>query len=251
MSNEMLAIVSSGAVLLFSVLLLFIVTRVMGKVDGATFVAILVVPVLIYALLSGRLQEFSGPGGWGAKFRTAVADAISITPILEDAQQLSVVEKGGLEQLRSFADTLDPKLPNAVSLRVGAPSYVADVIATYIRTLQGIGSATYVVFVNDATGAFIGSANGAQILALLENPATTGEFMNELQSPGAEPFSRYEFLTRVSLQTSDTNKTALEKFLDSGASALVVVEDGSKPLGIVDRNRLITKLMINLAADEA
>jgi hypothetical protein len=32
---------------------------------------------------------------------------------------------------------------------------------------------------------------------------------------------------------------------------LVVVEDGSKPLGIVDRNRLITKLMINLAADEA
>ena len=42
-----------------------------------------------------------------------------------------------------------------------------------------------------------------------------------------------------------------QKFLDTNAQALVVVSsDGKKPVGIVDRDRLLTKLMVNLAGDQ-
>ena len=250
MSGEASAIALSGAVLLLAVLLLFLLTRWMGKVEGATFIALILLPIVVYALVSGRLAAFSAPGGWGATFRDAAASEIEPTPILQDAEQLGIVEKGGLAQLADIAEGLDPDLPNALMLRTGADFYQADVIANYIRTLQAVGTATYVVFVDAATGGFVGSANADQILAVLNSDATRSGFMQELRTPGPEPFRGSDFLVRESLRPEDTNTVALEKFLSSGASALVVLNEEGEPVGIVDRNRLMTKLMIELATDE-
>ena len=36
--------------------------------DSATVIALLLLPVLVFGVVSGKIQEFTGPGGWGAKF---------------------------------------------------------------------------------------------------------------------------------------------------------------------------------------
>ena len=248
MSAESLAVVSSGIVLLVALGLLFVLSRAFGKVDGATFIAILLVPLLVYGILSGRLAEFSGPGGWGAKFQAVAEMEIDPTAIVEGAEQLDMVAKGGFDTLREFASRLDRRRPNAVSLEVGRSGYyVPEAIETYIRTLQSAGSATYVIFIDHATKRFIGSANSDQVLALVGSSATREAFMQELEYPGEEPFAEFRFLVREWLAPTDTNSAALDKFLASGAQALVVLDDGGEPSGVVDRDRLMTRLMKTLA----
>ncbi len=124
-----------------------------------------------------------------------------------------------------------------------------SVIVQYIQTLKAVGPATYVVFVYSQSGNFVGSASGDQILALLQNDTTRDSFMQELKSPGEEPFSQYAFLVRDHLAPGDDKQTALKVFEKSGAPALVVVADDGKPVGIVDRARLLTTLLSELAAN--
>lgn len=252
LSQEWFAILVSAVVLGAAVALLFVMNRVLGSIDGPSFIAILLVPLIVYAMASGRLAEFTGPGGWGAKFRAAATSRVEASSIIENADALQAVEKGGLRQLRDAVERLNPDLPNALTLRIGRPGYyVPEAIKQYLTTLMAVGPSIYVVFVDDGTGQFVGSANASQILAVLGTPTTTEEFMYELEYGGENAFDGSNFLVRQFLRPDDPNKTALQKFLDTNAEALVVVSsDGREPIGIVDRNRLMTKLMVNLATEE-
>jgi hypothetical protein len=249
MSQETLAIVGSLGVFLLAIVLLFARSRMKEKFDGATFIAVLLAPLIVYGILSGRLAEFSA-AGVSAKFQAVAEMAIDPTEIVRGADPLDVVSKGGFDMLREFTQRLDPTRPNAVSLSVGRTGYYQpDAIATYIRALQAAGSATYVIFVEEGTGKFVGSASSEQVHALLTNPDTSQAFMNELEHPAGEsPFSTFRFLVRESLATTDSNAAALDKFLASGAQALVVLDQNGQPTGLVDRDRLMTKLMKTLAA---
>ena len=152
-SQEWLAIIVSAAVLIAAVGILFLVKQLLGSVDGSAFVAILLVPLIVYALASGRLAEFSGPGGWGAKFRSAATSQVETSDIIENAEALQAVEKGGLRHLRDAVERLNPDLPNALTLRVGRRGYyVPDAIVRYLKTLMAVGPSTYVVFVGERNG---------------------------------------------------------------------------------------------------
>jgi hypothetical protein len=248
MSKETLAIVGSAGVFLIAVVLLFVRSRMKEKFDGTTFVAILLVPLIVYGILSGRLAEFSA-AGVSAKFQAVAQAEIDPTAIVKEAEQLDVVSKAGSSVLSEFVTRLDPRHPNAVSLSVGRQGYYQpEAIETYIRTLQTVGSGSFVVFVDDTTGKFIGSAGADQVLALLADPDTSRNFMEELERPGDPPFSGFRFLVREWLSPTDTNAQALDKFLASGAQALVVLDERGNPTGLVDRDRLMTKLMKTLAA---
>lgn len=252
LSQEGFAIFVGAVVLFAAVILLYVVKRMLGSVDGTAYIAILLVPLIAYTLASGQLAEFSGPGGWGAKFRAAATSSVETSEIIENAEALQAVEKGGLRELQAAVERLNPDLPNALTLRVGRSGYYApDVIRQYLTTLMTVGPSTYVVFVADGTGQFIGSANASQVLAVFGSETTTNDFMYELEYGGETAFGEFNFLIKQSLSPDDPNAVALEKFLDTNAEALVVVsQDGRQPLGIVDRSRLMTKLMVKLAADE-
>lgn len=252
-SQEWLAIIISAVVLIVAVLILTLVNKLLGSVDGSAFIAILLVPLIVYALASGRLAEFSGPGGWGAKFRSATTSQVETSDIIENVEELQAVEKEGLRHLRDAVERLNPDRPNALTLRVGRHGYyVPEVIVKYLKALMAVGPSTYVVFVREQNGQFVGSANASQVIVLLESDATIDDFMRELErESSANAFQSYDFLVRQSLSPGDSNKMALQKFLDTNAQALVVVSsDGQKPIGIVDRDRLMTKLMVKLAGGD-
>jgi hypothetical protein len=251
-SQEWLGILVGAGVLVAAVGVLLIMKWLVGSVDGATFVAVLLFPLIVYAVVSGRVAEFTGPGGWGAKFRTAATSQVETSGIIENAEDLQAVEKGGLRDLGRAVEQLNPDLPNALTLRVGRSGYYhPEAILRYLKALLAVGPSTYVVFVEYETGQFVGSANASQVVAILEAGPTRDDFMAELESGGEAAFEDLGFLVRESLSPDDSNNQALEKFLDTNADALVVVSvDGQKPVGIVDRNRLMTKLMVKLAGGE-
>ena len=252
-STETMGIIAGALALVVAVTLLVGLKKYLDTIDGTVFVALLLLPLIVYAVGSGRLEQFSAPGGWGATFRDTANATVRTQNIIEEAEKLQAVEKGGLSNLNSFVENLDRNFPNAMVLRVGKSGYYQpNAILSYLRTLMAVGPSTYVVFVEQASGKFIASANGTQILAVIESGGeVTSRFMEELGRGGSNALREHSFLVRTALEPTDNNKTALGKFLDSNAQALVVVsKDGQIPTGVVDRGRLITKLLLELASGD-
>ena len=76
------------------IVLVAILQKGLGITDGATIVTLLLVPLLIYGIVSGRLLELTGPGGWGAKFAKLETE-LERTKEQVEKQQNMVNEAGG------------------------------------------------------------------------------------------------------------------------------------------------------------
>ena len=74
--------VSSGgiAVLAVAIVLLLGLKRLIGGVDSGIFVALLLVPIAVYSLLSGKIQELSG-GGLALGFKDFAQASVASTSI--------------------------------------------------------------------------------------------------------------------------------------------------------------------------
>lgn len=252
-STEALAVLISLAVLVLATGLFFGLKRYAGGVDSAAFVALLLTPLFLYLVLSGRVQELYGPGGWGAKFRDTVHDSVKIMEIPVDPEPLQSLEKQGENAIPELIARLKPNVPNALVLAVGRGVYYKrDLIEKYLQAMMAAGPATYVVFVDDRTKQFVGSASGRQVLAAVSVTAATAmadRFMNDLEKGGEDPFAGIVGLVTESLSPRDTNVVALEKLVNTNADALVVSDERHRPIALVDRNLLVTKLMLKLAKE--
>jgi hypothetical protein len=250
-AGEASAIIGGVMVLALAIALLLALKRFAGGVDSGIFIALLLVPIAVYSLLSGKIQEMSG-GGIALKFKdfaqASVADIKS--GIMDEAEALQLFDKGGPGTLQTMLAQLKTDQPAALRLSVGRSGfYRSAAIIDYLQNLIAIAPSSYVVFVDDATKTFIGGASARQVLSILKDNSTSQRFMEELQSKERNPFAGMGFLVAQFLTPSDTNATALQKFANTNADALVIVsEDGKQPIGVIDRNRLIAKLMAKLAS---
>lgn len=94
----------------------------------------------------------------------------------------------------------------------------------------------------------MGSASGVQILTLLADQQSAQAFMIELEQGALQLLTKNGLLVTDFLTPKDTYTVALQKFLDTNASALVIVSDSqARPIGVVDRDCLVLKLLLKLA----
>ena len=82
--------VATGATVI-GIILVAVLQRGLGITDGATTVALLLIPLLVYGMVSGRLTELTGPFGWGAKF-AKVEDELEKTK--EDVESIRTALRG-------------------------------------------------------------------------------------------------------------------------------------------------------------
>jgi hypothetical protein len=73
-STEFRAGAAAITAAVMGVVLVAALQKGIGISDSATTVTILLVPLLVYGMVSGRLTELTGPGGWGAKFAKLEAE---------------------------------------------------------------------------------------------------------------------------------------------------------------------------------
>jgi len=66
-------------------------------------VALLIIPIVIYLILTGKIEEFKAPGGLEAKFVLAAQQPVRITtPSAEEAlQAVQVTPRGEIGELNS------------------------------------------------------------------------------------------------------------------------------------------------------
>jgi DNA-binding PadR family transcriptional regulator len=56
-------------------------TKILGVEDAATTIAVLVAPLILYGVISGRLNQLTAPGGWGAKFSELEREVETLKPL--------------------------------------------------------------------------------------------------------------------------------------------------------------------------
>jgi hypothetical protein len=220
--------------------------------DSATLIALLLTPMVVYGVASGKIQEFSAPGGWGAKFREAAQATVSVTtgnlmPLSDAVRQLEVVEKGGLSELQNLGRKLQRDKPIALSFQLGQQNYVVDIAIRYIEILL-LSDREMAVLVVDANHHFVAMTEGTTMLALLRDLGP--QIKDALASGNKQYFLTLPGFHSNSIKASDSNAVALEKMRQQNARSIVVVYSEGAPTGVVKRDDLVSRLLEKLATPD-
>ncbi len=220
--------------------------------DSPTFITLLLIPLLVYAVAAGMLDEFTAPGGWGAKFRQAAKAEVApvpLTKMTEAIQRLDVVEKGGLDVLAGLSSRLEKNKPIALTFELGQRGYSADAAIKYVEVLLLTDSEMTALFL-DADHHFVAMTEGTTLLTLLRASPQGQQLINAIAENNKNYILSLPGFHSNSIQATDTNVAALEKMRQQNARAIVVVDDQNRPTGVVKRDDIVARLLENLAASD-
>jgi hypothetical protein len=219
-------------------------------IDATTFVATLAFPVIGYLVFSGKLTEFTAPGGWGVKFKT-IAEESPAGEVVAEQDDLDYLRKGPAQALNRRIDAIKREGAPSLLVKLGVhEDYQREAFRRYLCALLSIRYDPIVIFV-DKADRFVGSVPAAQVHAMFCGGSAfdngrAQEFINQLNAGRPAGLTVFR-LTRESLKDTDSRKTALNAFMKTGAPALVVVDADRTPVRLVRRDAVVTALLMALA----
>lgn len=225
--------------------LLAILVNWQDEIDSAVFIALLFFPLIAYALFSGAVSEISGPGGWGAKFRSVAQQPVDIDAEIEP---MSVVEKADPQKLERQVDQLSSQGSVAMQMMVGdgPPYYSAMAVNAYLDALRRIDPQLIIV-IADTDKRFLASTDAMSLDRLTRLDSLMDDFLGHLRDENLTGIRTLLPLTSRSVQRGASNAVALKIMLEDGVDNLVVTDEFAKPVGVVKRDKIVARLMAELA----
>ena len=213
--------------------------------DGAVLAVLVIVPALLYLALRGNLAELRGPGGWAATFirvaRTRVSAAGEALDVSGDVQ---IIEKESMTGLTNRVSTLQPDQPILMTITLGR-SYTNADIKGYLQTLSQFPRFRLVVLL-DGSGAFIGCLSPVTLDGLMRSDALSVSFLAAVQRGDIREVFSYPGILRKIVPTNATNAEALSAMTASNLSAIVVLDADRRLRGVVEREQLVSTLVLSL-----
>ena len=130
-------------VLAFGVCVLWAITRFVNDKDttvgDVVLVLLLVSPILIYAIVTGKLTELKGPGGVEAKFSAQAAMPVATTASHDSVsidEVLTVTADAGQRQLGKRVQRFTEIQPIVMTVTIGADSFSEGDEGEHIRGLR-------------------------------------------------------------------------------------------------------------------
>lgn len=248
-SLDVHALMAAGIVFAAAVIVAWLLKR-LQVTDSVGFIAIIVLPLLAYGVVSGEIAKISAPGGWAAEFREVASNPIKPAALVDEVEDLSIIEKAGLDALTEAREALEPGKPVAISLRLGRSGYYSEhAIATYIRAFLTFDPDLTVIFLETDSGRFAASSNGNAVLAALELQDYDQRFLRALEASDLLALRRLLVLTTNSVDAETTNAQALQMMVADGVDAIIKTGERGRPVGLVRKDEIIARLMVKLAAD--
>lgn len=216
--------------------------------DSVGFIALILLPLAAYGVASGFVSKISLPGGWAAEFRAAAGSSINPSPIADRVENLSIIEKGGVNEIDDIRRRLEPGKPIAITLDLGRTGYYSpSAIAIYIRSFLTFDPQLTVIFLREDRR-FAASTNGQSILAALEIAEYGRRFISAVESSDLLALKDQIVLTTGSAVLETSNSAALQLMVNDGVETLVVLDRERKPSGIVRRDGIVSELMLTLTS---
>jgi CBS domain-containing protein len=221
--------------------------KIAGINDGAVLSVLVIIPALLYVVLRGDLSELRGPGGWGATFRVTKATVNFGAQSLDTIGDPQLLAKDSLSGLDSRIQALDRDQPVLMTVTLGE-HYTVTAMTTYLDNLARLPRFNLVAFL-DRSGGFIGCASPTVLLSLMQDTGLGTGFLRAVEDGNAANVFRYPGILNNVIPAETTNSQALEAMSRHGLSALAVVGDDRRVKGVVEREQLMSKLVLSLIDD--
>ena len=248
-------IFSIGTFIAILALLLLLRVRNSKLEVRATDIVVATLPVLIFLLVSGNIQKLEFGEG-GVKIETAFVKA-SATEIYA---QVTTIKDLPMEptQVRRKGSVIEiPRLlenkTEGLSFQLGHSGYYGPAILEYLAQLTAQPYLKYIIIQNN-DGSFFGMADARQLYAMLSNPygqVKADELARWLINSNRTAFNKLpgfiaaEHAVKPSADKSET----LQRMEQLNVDILPVVDEQKIYLGIVNRTRLVSSLILDVAKD--
>jgi len=209
------------------------------------------IPVALWLLLSGRIQKFEfGDLSIQTAFVEATETPIikQITPIKQlPVESVRIDSKRGIEEI----PRLIRNKTEALYFELGYGRYYGPAIESYLKDLSEFPFFKYII-ISDKTGKFVGMADAKELnLNFInhETDYTAQDFARWINKSDTASLAKLpSFLSsQKAIQMNADKKTVLENMENLSLEILPVVNENEKFVGVVDRSRLTSSLIIDMA----
>jgi hypothetical protein len=217
------------------------------KVEGdAVFVSLLVIPIVLYLLLSGRLQELKGPGGWEIKLAAVASQPVDSTSQEAPFERVELIAKGGPSP---GPEDFDENTPIVMSLVQGGMHYTRPAVLQRLTQLAQFRSLRFLVVLdeNESVLAYLPRRSAER---LLNDPDLGEQFIALVngKNPNAFVRARLPGLVTTTLRAGSSNTDALKIMEEQNLEALVVVDAQGRSFGVVERAQVVSKMLLAVTA---
>lgn len=226
--------------------------------DSATLIALLVVPLLLYGIASGRLTEFSGPGGWGAKFREAARQPVdlSLQPVDLNDTELQIVQKTNYKDLlqRQRAGAIHGERPIIMSLTMGQRGqqpvlqrYNRPSFEDYLGSLTRFPKFKFIVF-QDANSQFVGYLPVQTLQGIAKVEIYIGELLSNVNAGNVSDLLAMPGIISRTISPGTSNAEALETMSKLGVDSILVIDQATQKIkGIAERIEILSHMLLALS----
>jgi hypothetical protein len=231
--------------LLVGLLIVWFAKAAMAFEGDAVYVALLVIPFAAYAVLSGRVAEVKGPGGWEARFAEVATATVDPSSETLPVEELQVVAKMGTDALSMMQERIDESEPIVMTMRVGGTRYSPRAVRLYLDTLSHFPNFKFVVFL-DGWDRVLGYMPQWALKALLADPQLGRRFLGDLTAGRVKSLLMFPGIVRKTISENEPNSRALQEMEEQNLEALVVTDETRLLKGVVEREQVLSRMMLAL-----
>ncbi len=209
------------------------------------------IPVALWLLLSGRIQKFEF-GDLSIQTAFVEATEMPITKQIALIKQLpiesvQIESKGGVDEI----PRLIRNKTEALYFELGYGGYYGPAIESYLKRLSEFPFFKYII-ISDKTRKFIGMADAKELnLNFINHDTdyTSEDFARWIKNGDVASLSKLpSFISaKEAIHMNEDKKTVLENMENLGLEILPVIDENGRFIGVVDRSRLTSSLIIDMA----
>jgi hypothetical protein len=215
------------------------------EVEGdAILVAFLVVPLLLYLTLSGRVSELAA-GSLSVKL-----NEVSREPVGQVATEYVIADLGPRSDPNQPIMKTDPNRAQVVTLRHGDGNYERDEVLGRLTNLAAMSPVPFLIVLDDRDRvvAYMTCRSALDVLERKERGDLFIELVNGGDPDVFDDGGGFSAVKTETLPYNATNAEALATLEQTGLDALVVVDRKGRFEGIVERDRVLTRMMLGLVS---
>ena len=214
--------------------------------DETAALALLLIPVILYLALSGRLKRITG-GSLDVEFSELTSPSVGGLRVAPSATSIhpEKLEKGGVEKLDAKLRRIHPDKIVVLTLTVEpGGAYERHVLSDYLDALGQFPTFKCVVFL-EPDGKFIGFMPAAEAVKAISSAEADG-FVAAVNEGNSRALLDHRAVTNVHVPANASDADALQEMSRHNTRALAVVDKDEKLVGFAERDQVISRMLLAL-----
>lgn len=228
-----------------------IAVRKVGDItDGVVLASALLLPAILYLLISGRVSDLKGPGGLEISIAEVANRSISVGDevgsIALAYEQVRQVQGGTrTESFLARVKSVDPRDPVLFTLKLGSEPINGAAAADYVKALTQFPRFRFVSIV-DSAGKLVCYMEEASFRHLIESNAIDAQtLLNHIAHQDVGDVRAYPCMIHNTLAPDTSIAEALRQMDRIHSSAMLVCQEGYVK-GVVERDHLANALLLKI-----